>query len=399
MTNVATDRLDQLLSTVRRLAPLIRQHADTSERNHRLAPEIVSAFVDAGLFRLYLPHSLNGAELDPMSFATVLEEISRIDGSTGWCTWIGNVNTLFVIPLADEAVTTIFGSHLRGVTGSAFFPLGRAEYHTSGYIVNGRWPYASGCQHCTWYFVLCQVFAGDQQRMIAPGVPEMRACFLPIERITIEETWDVSGLAGTGSHDVVLNHALVPEAYTWQFGPGMMPQSTHFQRPLYRHSAYAVGVTQIGFIALGIAQGAVDLSIELASSKSSLGSTTPLRDRSLFQVRLAEAVALIRAARAWLREALQQLSTAILAGEQDQFEKRANMLLAATNASHSAAKAVDIIYTISGAGANYRRNLLQRALRDVHAVTQHFVTAAPQYESAGRMLLGLPPLSPPFILS
>lgn len=116
-------------------------------------------------------------------------------------------------------------------------------------------------------------------------------------------------------------------------------------------------------------------------------------------MRLAEAVALIRAARAWLREALQQLSTAILAGETDQFEKRANMLLASTNASHSAAKAVDIIYTISGAGANYRSNRLQRALRDVHAVTQHFVTAAPQYESAGRMLLGLPPLSPPYILS
>jgi alkylation response protein AidB-like acyl-CoA dehydrogenase len=116
-------------------------------------------------------------------------------------------------------------------------------------------------------------------------------------------------------------------------------------------------------------------------------------------VRLAEAVALIRAARAWLREALQQLSTAVLSGEQDQVDKRANMLLAATNATHSAAKAVDIIYTVSGASANYRRNPLQRALRDVHAVTQHFATAAPQYESAGRILLGLPPLPPSFILS
>lgn len=399
MTHIATNGLDQLLTAVRSLAPLIHQHADAAEHNHRLSPEVVTALIDAGLFRLYLPHTLNGAELDPMAFAQVLEAIARIDGSTGWCTWIGNVNTLFVIPLADEAVATIFGKDRRGVTGSAFFPPGKAEYRNNGYVVSGRWPYASGCQHCTWYFVLCNVFDGDQPRLTAHGTPEVRACFLPIGQVTIEETWDVSGLAGTGSHDVILNQVFVPEAYTWQFGPGMTPTSAHFQRPLYRHPAYAMGVMQIGFIGLGIAQGAVDVSIELASSKSSIGATTVLRDRPQFQVRLAEAVALIRSARAWLREALQQFSAAILADEPDQFQQRTNMLLAATHATHSAAKAVDMIYTVSGASANYRRNPLQRALRDVHAVTQHFSTAAPQYESAGRMLLGLPPLPPPLILS
>ena len=86
MTNIATDRLGHVLNTVQHLAPLIRQYADASEREHRLAPEIVSAFVEARLFRLYLPQTLNGAELDPLSFATVLEAIARIDGSTGWCT-------------------------------------------------------------------------------------------------------------------------------------------------------------------------------------------------------------------------------------------------------------------------------------------------------------------------
>lgn len=169
MAIMETHQLNQLLSTVRTLAPLIRQHADTAERNRHLSPEVVTTLVDAGIFRLYLPHTLNGAALDPMAFAQVLEDIASIDDSTGWCTWIGNVNTLFVIPLADEAVATIFGKDQRGITGSALFPPGKGEYRNHGYVVSGRCPYTSGCQHGTWYFVLCNVFDDDQPQYESAG--------------------------------------------------------------------------------------------------------------------------------------------------------------------------------------------------------------------------------------
>jgi len=138
--------------------------------------------------------------------------------------------------------------------------------------------------------------------------------------------------------------------------------------------------------------------MELAQAKRSAGTTELLRDRPLFQIRLAEAVALVRSARAWLHAAVQQVGEAVQARGQVSFAERADVLLAAANATRSAATAVDIVYTVAGGEANYRRSPLQRALRDIHAVTQHIATAPLQYESAGRMLLGLQPLPPRLIL-
>jgi indole-3-acetate monooxygenase len=155
---------------------------------------------------------------------------------------------------------------------------------------------------------------------------------------------------------------------------------------------YASFALAIGAVALGIAQGALDACLELAQSKKSNVGTETLRDRSLFQVRVAEALALVRSARAWLHMTVEQTWQSHLAHGQVSFDERADLLLAAANATRSAAAAVDILYTAAGASANYRRSPLQRALRDLHATTQHVGTAAPQFESAGRMLLGLPPL-------
>jgi alkylation response protein AidB-like acyl-CoA dehydrogenase len=397
MADVEPQQLNRLLNTVRTLAPLIREYADEAERNRHLSQPVVTALAAAGMFRMYTPRTLGGLEVDPLTFCRVLEEIARIDGSTGWCVWIGGVNPLFVAPLADQAVEEIFGRDLHAITGSTFFPHGKAVVRDGGYVVSGRWPYASGCHHCTWFFVLCQVFDADQLRLTENGEPEVRAVFVPIKQVTILDTWEVSGLAGTGSHDIVLEQVFVRGEYTWQFGLDMRSQGKHFQGPLYRYPLYASGVSNIGAVALGIAQGTVDTCLELVQSKRPIGTTALLRDRPLFHTRLAEAVALVRSARAWLHAAVEQVGEALQARGQVSFAERADMLLAAANTTRSAATAVDILYTAAGGTANYRRSPLQRALRDIHAVTQHFATAPHQYESAERMLVGLPPLPPPLV--
>ena len=129
-----------------------------------------------------------------------------------------------------------------------------------------------------------------------------------------------------------------------------------------------------------------------------VGTLSRLGDHALFHVRLAEAVALVRSARAWLYAAVQQTWDAMRRRAEVTIAERADVLLAASNATRSAATAVDIVYTAAGATANYRRSPLQRALRDIHAVTQHIATAPSQYESAGRMLMGLQPLSTRILL-
>lgn len=394
----AQEVTETLLSAVRTLEPLIRKHADEAEHNRRLSQPVVAALAEAGLFRLCTPRTLGGFELDPLTFYRVVEAIARIDGSTGWCVWIGTTIPIFGPNLVDQAAEEVFGRDPQVVTAGVFFPPGKAVVKDSGYVVSGRWSYASGCQHSAWVSCMCNVFDADQLRQTASGEPEMRAVFVPAAQVTIIDSWDVSGLAGTGSHDVVVEQVFVPEEYACPFGPGVMPQSKHFQGLLYRYPFYAAGGLSIGAVALGIAQGALDACIELAHSKRPIGTTELLRDRPPFQVRLAEAVALVRSARAWLHTAVQQTWEGLLARGQVTFEERADLLLAGANATRSAAAAVDSVYTVAGGTANYRRSPLQRALRDIHALTQHIATAPHQYESAGRMLLGLQPLPPPLIL-
>jgi alkylation response protein AidB-like acyl-CoA dehydrogenase len=387
-----------LLDAVRALEPLIREHADEAECHRKLSQPVVTALAEAGLFRLYTPRTLGGFEVDPLTLCRVVEDVARIDGSTAWCVWIASTNPYFVKNLASQAAEDIFGRDPHVITAAVLFPCGKAVVRDGGYVVSGRWPYASGCQHCSWVFCFCNVFEGDQRRLTEKGEPEVRVIVVPTAQVTIVDTWQVSGLAGTGSHDVVIERVFVPGEYTGPFSSGVTPPGKHFQGPLYRYPFYAAAALPIGAVALGIAQGAVDTCIELAHSKHPGGDTVLLRERPMFHVRLAEAVALVRSARAWLHASVQQTWEAMLAGGQISFAERADALLAAANATRSAAAAVDLVYTAAGAAANYRRSPLQRALRDIHAVTQHIATAPPQYESAGRMLLGLPPLLPPLIL-
>jgi alkylation response protein AidB-like acyl-CoA dehydrogenase len=391
--------LDRLLDAVRALEPLIRAQADEAEQQRRLPQPVVTALAEAGLFRMYTPHTLGGLEVDPLTFYRVVEALARIDGSTAWCVWIASGNPVYVGRcLTEQGAEAVFGRDPHVVTAGVVAPYGRAVAQDGGYLVCGRWPYASGCHHCTWLFCCCTVGDGDQMRLTARGDPEVRVLFVPISQVTIMDTWEVSGLAGTGSHDVVIEEVFVPEAYSGIFGAGPPPDSTHFQGLLYRYPFILASALPIGALALGIAQGAVETVMELAQTKQPVGATTLLREHALFHVRLAEAVALVRSARAWLYAAVQQTWEAMRTRAEVTVAERADVLLAGANATRSAAAAVDLVYTAAGATANYRRSPLQRALRDIHAVTQHIATAPSQYESAGRMLVGLPPLQSRILL-
>ena len=196
----------------------------------------------------------------------------------------------------------MFGRDPLGVTGGVIAGIGKAVVQKDGYLVSGRWPYASGCQHCGWLLALCQVIDGDQPRVTTAGTPEMRVVHIPREKVTIlDDTWDVSGLVGTGSHDFVVEPVFVPEGYTWQFTPGI-PRGKHYRGPLYQFPLVALFRLQASAVALGIAQGAVDALLALAPSKRAVIAPGVLRDQPLVQARIAEVVALVSSSRAWLHD-------------------------------------------------------------------------------------------------
>jgi alkylation response protein AidB-like acyl-CoA dehydrogenase len=386
---------EDLVNVARALEPIIRRHADEAELSHRLSRPVVEAMARAGLFRMWVPRTLGGLEAWPVTAYRVIEEVARLDGSTGWCVFIGVSSTITGAFLTDLAAEEMFAGDPLGVVGGSLAGAGgKAVVQPGGYLVSGHWPYVSGCQHCGWLLALCQVIDGDQPRLAGPGVPEMRMIHVRAEKARIlDDTWNVSGLVGTGSHDIVIDQVFVPEAYTWKFPPGLS-RGKHYAGPLYRFPLVALLRLPVCAVALGIAQGAVDACLAIAPSKRAPIGTGTLRDQALFQAKIAEATALVGSARAWLHTALQRTWQTTLAGETASVSERAELLLAAVNATHRAAEAVQLIYTLAGGSANYRRSPLQRSLRDVQATTQHVGMAPQQYEEAGRMLLGLEPLQP-----
>jgi alkylation response protein AidB-like acyl-CoA dehydrogenase len=388
-----------LLARVQHLAPVIRAHADDGERERHLADPVVHALQDAGLYRLLVPRALGGLQVDPLTLYHVVEAVAREDGSTGWCLFINGCAPISAAFLGAEAAAAIYGPDRHTIMAGTTFPRGRAVPCPGGYRVSSRGAYASGCWHSTWYLAFCHVYddGATAPRATPAGEPEIVVVHLPRTQLQILDTWDVSGLAATGSHDVVVEDVFVPDAFVWPLRPHVS-RGPHFSDPLYRFPFLGFFSWPMAAVALGIAQRALDEITAVALAKTPRLGTGTLREQPLFQLQLAQAVAHVRSARAWLHEVITTVWEQTLGGATVAVEDRAALQLAATNATHSAAAAVDLVYTAGEGSANYRRSPLQRQLRDIHAVTQHVGTAPRQYAASSRLLLGLPPDNPALFL-
>lgn len=389
----------ELLGRVQELAPVIRGHADRGEQQRHLADPVVAALQNAGLYDMLVPRELGGLQVDPLTFYQVVEALARLDGSTGWCMFINGGAPISAAFVGDEAAETIYGNGKHTIMSGTVFPFGRAVLRPGGYEVSGQWVYGSGCWHSTWHLAFCNVYeeGATEPRSGPTGAPEVVVVHMPRTQLQILDTWDVSGLCATGSHDIEAKAVFVPEAFVWRLGP-QAQRGSHFSAPLYRFPFTGFFSWPMAAVALGIAQGALDEITAAAAHKPQRLAAGTLRERPLFQTQLAQAVAFVYSARAWLHEILTKVWEKTQRGESASVEERAEFLLAATNATRSAATAVELVYTAGGGSANYRRSPLQRQMRDMHAVTQHIGTAPVQYETSGCMLLGLLPENPAILL-
>lgn len=226
---------EDLLARVQHLTPVIQEHADRAEQERHLADPVVAALQDAGLYRMLVPHALGGLQVDPLTFYQVVEALAHIDGATGWCMFINGSAPLSIGFLQDEAAEAMCGNGTRMIQSATIFPFGRAVPHKGGYLVSGHWVYASGCWHSTWHMVACNVYedAAIEPRSGPTGMPELIMAHLPRTQVQVLDTWQVSGLSATGSHDVEVQDVFVPEAFVWKFTP-QAAHGRHFGGPLYR---------------------------------------------------------------------------------------------------------------------------------------------------------------------
>ena len=368
----------RLLDAARGLAPRLAARGAEIEAARRLPLDLVKELRSAGFFRMLLPRSHGGLELEYPATIDVLAQLAAGDGATGWTVMIGAESPQLLALLPRKVFDELYADGPDVIIAGAFAPQGRAAPVAGGYRVTGRWGFASGCQHADWLFGHCVVEDGAEPRTL-------RCALARASDWTIHDTWRTSGLRGTGSHDIEAAGLFVPAERTFQlFGGAPTVPGALFQGALPQASLH------IAAVALGIGEGALaDLVAFAATKKQRLYAKTSLPESPLFQYRLGHAHADLAAARALLRERAAELWAHARAGEVPLVFGLA-VIEAAAWIVERAAGAVDACYTAAGGSALYESSPLQRRLRDIHTLTQHASLQEGVFTNAGAALLGLP---------
>jgi alkylation response protein AidB-like acyl-CoA dehydrogenase len=379
--------LSSLLNAVRQIEPVIRAHAADAESERRLPDAVADAIRRAGLYRLWCPETRGGLEADPMTVFRVLEEVSRIDASTGWNLRLTTAVDTLGPWFPDDGAGEIFSEPDASYAGS-FFPFRRAAAADGGYRVTGRTPFVSGAHQAKWFVGLAHIFDGDTQRLNEDGLPVTLMTMCPASEATILDNWRTMGMRGTGSHDVVMDDIFVPSRRTALLAPYDQPGSA-YSGPLYKFTVWTT-ICVIVTVPLGIAWAALDELLELAGQKTPSYLATPLKERVNVQGMIGEADATLGAARAFLYESLQEVWDKAIDGHLIDMPGKMKMQQAATFAMAASAKVVDLVQAIAGTTGMREEHQFQRHFRDIHTVMHHAYASASRYESAGQYLLGVP---------
>ena len=380
---------ESLLARARSLEPIIRQHADATERERRLARPVLQAMREAGLFRMFTPRALGGLESDPVTVARVAEEIASVDSSAAWALQAGNTGSWWAGHFPEAGIAELFAEGPDLLMAASFSPPHRAELVPGGFRFTGRGPLASTIHDSPWVMMTGVVFEGEQPRM-TPFGPMVVALVLRTSEVQILDTWQSLGMRGTDSNDVAADGVFVPEARSFVVAPVYEP-GPQFTGPLYRLPALASTDVIIAPVALAIARGAIAALRELADRKTPLGSMKTIRHRSAVQSALADAEAQLRAARLLFYETLDTAWQRAFKNELATLEHRADLMLACTHAVRTSAHVADLMHRMGGTSGIYERSRLERHFRDAQTVRHHGFLSETRLETVGQVYLGLEP--------
>jgi len=359
----------EVLDGVRDLLPTIRDRADEAERL-RVIPEASIKDLEAtGFFRLLQPKLYDGYEADPIDFYTAVREVAGACGSTGWVSSVLGVHPWQVALFAKEAQEAVWGSDTSARLSSSYAPTGKAIVADGGYTLSGKWSFSSGSDHAQWVLLGGLVFNAEGQ------IVDFKTFMIPRKDYEIVDVWNVVGLRGTGSNDIVVNDLFVPEAFTLSmsdtgrcYGPGQEVNTSD----LYKLPFHSLFTTTITTPIVGMAYGAYAEHVDMQQKRvraAYLGEKASLDPFAA--VRIARAASDIDAAWALLVNNIREEQALVANGEKIPLSLRLKVRRDQVVGTQRAIDAIDALFEASGGRALAEGTYLQRAWRDAHAGRVH----------------------------
>jgi alkylation response protein AidB-like acyl-CoA dehydrogenase len=370
-----------ILANARAIVPLLAEEGASGERGRRLTHRAVRALRSAGVFRMSMPRSWGGPEVDICTQITILEELASADGSAGWCAMIGSDGGYYTAALDDATGRRLYPD-LDLVTAGWVAPAGKLHRVDGGFRLDGRWQFGSGCTHADVIVGGAFVYHGDAPVVGEDGRPEARVAVLPADGVEVFDTWETTGLAGSGSHDYGIDGAFVPEEQTF----GLRDLRRGREGTLYAWPG--MFFANLAAVPLGIARAALASADELLAGKVIVPGRRPAHDDTAVRTAVARAHAMVGAARSFVFDVLGDTWATLDAGREPSLAQRAALAGMQPHSAQTCRDAVRLVADTVGSASIYRRTPIERHRRDLETICQHILAQARTFEMAGALWLG-----------
>jgi alkylation response protein AidB-like acyl-CoA dehydrogenase len=370
---------EAVLARFESAAKVARTEADQAETQGRLADKTAAALIEAGVARLYLPGTLGGLEVDPVTCARVTELIARADPSAAWFVMVANSAKLMAANWPAQTAAHLLGADPDVVIAASGNRPFRARPEGDGYRISGVNSFVSGCHHARW--------------LLSPAVfdesgTDVRTVVLPMAECEIVDNWRVLGMRGTGSNDVKADGVWVPEIQTIRMSlPGTEVRNEYYQGALYRCPGRIIFATYVP-VTLVLAETALEALDELAAGKTPYAESRKLRHRSIAQIKSGRALAIYRSARGYFFEALAEAWDRALAGGVAGPEEKGDLYLAGVHAVQSSATVVRLVADAAGSSVTYQGSPLERIVRDMETLRHHGFANESRFGSVAQLRWG-----------
>jgi alkylation response protein AidB-like acyl-CoA dehydrogenase len=373
--------MGEILERVRELHPRIRSLEGEITEKRRLPADLVEDLRATGVFRMAMPASWGGPELPVLDQFEVMEALSYANGSVGWCAMIGCDAGYYSAFFEDDVARELYPS-LDLITAGLAMPACSATEVDGGYQVSGRWKFGSGVTHAD--RIVGGAMILDRDGAFLPGegaMPRFRTLFLPVDQVEVIDTWQTTGLEGSGSNDYAVEDAFVPAAHAF-YPLG----ATHRDGPLYALPWWFI--VKLAGVPLGIGRRAIDDLCEIAATKLVFPAMVMLRDEARTHQAVARAEAMVGSAKAYVWDVVGAAWDQVASTGEIDPRARARLRLAMHHATFTCRDAVALLYDTATTTAVYQPSSLDQALRDLTTICQHITLTSRNLDPVGKALLG-----------